>query len=493
MQNETDITNPTDKAIQLSSSGGSRGKRFLKDFGIYAIGNIGMKLITFLLVPLYTYFIDDPGEYGYFDVCLATCYLLLPLVTMQLRDGSFRFLVNNKDEQFRKQIISSVYNTLCLTFLLTIMIAFGVSLFYPIRCLWYTIAMLLVMCAYEVTIQIIRATNDNVTFVTTNLIASATTVVYAILFVAVFNMGIDGIFLSNILSKVTGLIIGEVRVSLFSRYFDFRLIDTDTLKKLWKYSLPLIPTSMLWWLTGFANRQYIMHFVGPEANGYYAVSARIMTMLFVLGTIFQQTWQEHAFKQYGTPEQDKTFSDIFNNFMYVFMTIGVVFIFAIKAIFPILIGPKYQFAVNLVYLMVLTNLGGSIGHFFGVAYECAKDTKRLIPAAVVNAGAIMTLSFFFVQQWGIYGVLFSTLTTSIFYYFYRYYDTRRYFTLKALPNLLVPLALLLISAVPFYYSPSIWIDMLWMAVALIISFIAMPGNTKRFAVNAIASKLKRKK
>ena len=33
-----------------------RGKQFLKSVGIYAVGNIGSKLITFLMIPLYTFF-----------------------------------------------------------------------------------------------------------------------------------------------------------------------------------------------------------------------------------------------------------------------------------------------------------------------------------------------------------------------------------------------------------------------------------------------------
>ena len=30
---------------------GSRSSKFVKDIGIYAIGNIGSKIITFLMVP----------------------------------------------------------------------------------------------------------------------------------------------------------------------------------------------------------------------------------------------------------------------------------------------------------------------------------------------------------------------------------------------------------------------------------------------------------
>ena len=72
----------------------NRGSKFLKDIGIYAIGNIGSKIITFMMVPLYTYFVHDTSDFGYYDVCLTVCFLRMPFVTLQLRDGAFRVLLD---------------------------------------------------------------------------------------------------------------------------------------------------------------------------------------------------------------------------------------------------------------------------------------------------------------------------------------------------------------------------------------------------------------
>ena len=43
----------------------TRAKKFVKDLGIYAVGNLGAKMITFLLIPLYTHYITDTADYGY--------------------------------------------------------------------------------------------------------------------------------------------------------------------------------------------------------------------------------------------------------------------------------------------------------------------------------------------------------------------------------------------------------------------------------------------
>ena len=121
----------------------------------------------------------------------------------------------------------------------------------------------------------------------TALSASVFTVVFAIVFVVVMRMGIDGIFLSNILSKIAALMLAEYRVSLFKRYLDFRCIDKKTLRELLAFSLPMLPTALCWWLISSSNRFFIMHYIGTDVNGLYAVAARMTTMLHVIGIIFQ--------------------------------------------------------------------------------------------------------------------------------------------------------------------------------------------------------------
>lgn len=472
---------------------GNRGKRFIKDFGIYALGNIGTKLITFMLVPLYTYFVDDPGDYGYFDMCLAACFLLMPIMTLQMRDGSYRFLVNNKDEAYRKRLISFVYKTLIGNIMLAILIATGMALLYPVRCLWYTVALLVTMSVFEVMIQMIRATNDNRAFVATTLTTSLITPVLAVAFVVVMKMGIDGIFLSNILSKVFGLAVGEARTGLFRKYLDLRHADTKLGKDLLKFSLPMIPTAVCWWLIGSSNRFFIKEYIGLEANGLYAVAARMTTMLHILGTIFQQAWQEHAFKQYHSPDRNSYFSSIFNNFIFFYVISAIAFVFVVKLVFPWLIGPNYQGAISYVYLLAVSTILGGMSGFFDIAYQCAKETKRSMPAVFVNAVAVLSLNFILVKPLGVYGVILSIIITYIFYFAYRFYDTRRYFAISVTPRLAVPILLLFVSAVPFYMTDNIWLNTAWAIIALVLSIMSLPRQAREFFSTMVLSKVHRKK
>ena len=127
-----------------------RGSKFLKDIGVYAIGNIGSKIITFLMVPLYTYFVHDKSDFGYYDVCLQVCLLLIPFVTLQLRDGAFRFLLDCDDTTQRKRIVTFVSRTLATTLTLSALVTILMALFTDIQYLGYVLGLLVAMSLQEV-------------------------------------------------------------------------------------------------------------------------------------------------------------------------------------------------------------------------------------------------------------------------------------------------------------------------------------------------------
>ena len=147
----------------------NRIDKFLKDIGIYAIGNLGSKLITFMLVPLYTHYITNTDEFGYYDICLTVIFLFIPFVTLQLRDGAFRFLLDCNTKRDKAQIVSFVYRTLITSISISAIIALIISFFIKVEYLWYSLLLLCVMSFYEVITQVTRGLGYTKVFVTTGI------------------------------------------------------------------------------------------------------------------------------------------------------------------------------------------------------------------------------------------------------------------------------------------------------------------------------------
>ena len=77
----------------------------LRNLGIYAVGSIGSRLMTFLLVPIYSFFIS-PSEFGYYDICFVVAMFAVPIISMQLRDGAFRYLLDATTDEERTKVVT---------------------------------------------------------------------------------------------------------------------------------------------------------------------------------------------------------------------------------------------------------------------------------------------------------------------------------------------------------------------------------------------------
>ncbi len=445
---------------------GSRGSKFLKDIGVYAIGNIGSKLITFLMVPLYTYFVHDTGDFGYYDVCLTVCMLLLPFVTLQLRDGAFRFLLDCSDERERNRIVTFVSRTMLSTMTISVLIAILLALFTNINYLGYVVGLLVAMSLQEVYSQVFRGLGNNRAFVMVGILAALGIGIFSILFVALLGWGIKGIFMANIIARVLALVLVESKVRLITRntrwHIDCRKAGRDIIR----YTLPLLPGSLCWWLTGSSDRLFITHFLGFDANGVYAVATRFTGIIYTLAIIFYQAWQETAILQYHSPDRDRFFSKMFNSYIFLLATILVGYAFLLKVNYGWLIADQYEESLNYIYPLGLSAVIFALAAFFDMGYQCAKDTPRTLPAIMLAALVNVVLNFVLIKPLGVFGVIVTQLVTYIVLFIYRWHDMRRYFALKIDRSIIVPVIIMLLSAIPFYYSHLAWLDIIYMIVAL---------------------------
>ena len=446
----------------------SRGSKFLKDIGVYAIGNIGSKIITFMMVPLYTYFVHDTSDFGYYDVCLQVCLLLIPFVTLQLRDGAFRFLLDCDDETRRRSIVSFVSRTLASTLLLSLLVTIVMTLFTDIHYLGYVFGLLLAMSLQEVHSQVFRGLGNNRAFVAVGILSALGIGVFSIILVAGLGWGIKGIFLANIFARILALVMVEARVHLLGRYTRWKISTREVGRDIVRYTLPLLPGSLCWWLTGSSDRMFIKFFLSLDVNGVYAVAIRFTGIISTLAIIFYQAWQETAILQYESPDRDRFFSKMFNSYIFLLSAILVGYVFMLKVNYGWLVAGEYQESLNFIYPLGVSAVIFAIAAFFDMGYQCAKDTKRTLPAIVLAAIVNVVFNFLLIKRLGVYGVIVTQLITYMVLVVYRWHDMKRYFVLKIDPRVIVPIVVIMLSAIPFYYSPSAWLDIAFMVVALAI-------------------------
>ena len=446
----------------------SRGSKFIKDIGVYAIGNIGSKLITFLMVPLYTYFVHDTSDFGYYDLCLNVCFLLMPFFTLQLRDGAFRFLLDCDDEEKRQRIVTFVSRTMLTTLSLAALLAIVMAMTTNIHYLGYALGLLIALSLQEVYSQVFRGLGNNRAFAATGILSALGIGVFSILFVAMMGMGIKGIFLANILARILALLIVESRVRLITRNTRWSLSARQVGRDIIRYTLPLLPGSLCWWLTGSSDRLFISHFLGLDINGVYAVAIRFTGIITTLAIIFYQAWQETAILQYNSPDRNRFFSKMFNGYIFLLSVILVGYVFMLKVNYGWLVADEYSESLNYIYPLAVSAVIFAIAAFFDMGYQCAKDTKRTLPAIVLAAIVNVLFNFALIKPLGVYGVIITQLITYVVLVTYRWFDMKRYFTLSINHRIAVPIAMILLSSIPFYLNSNPLIDIAFMILALVL-------------------------
>ena len=204
----------------------------------------------------------------------------------------------------------------------------------------------------------------------------------------------------------------------------------------------------------------------------YAVAVRFTGIIYTLAIIFYQAWQETAILQYHSPDRNRFFSKMLNSYVFLLALIFIGYVFALKVNYGWLVAHQYRESLNFIYPLGLSAVVFAVAAFFDMGYQCALDTKRTLPAIVLAAIVNVTLNFLLIKPLGVYGVILTQLITYLVLVTYRWFDMKRYFVLKIEPRTAIPVTAMLLSAIPFYYSHSMVVDILFaLAVVAVLAWL----------------------
>ncbi len=470
------------------STAQSRSSKMMKDMGIYAIGNLGSKVITFLMVPLYTYYVENTADFGYYDLCLTVVFLLMPLTTLQLRDGAFRFLIDSSSEESRKKVVTTTYKTLGATFLLSTLVTVGISSIFDVKYVWYVWALLVSMSVQEVVAQVFRGLGHNKAFVSVGILSAFFIGLFSLMFVVWLRMGIEGVFIANIFARFAAIGLVELKIQTLRHLFSVHTDIRPTAHAILKYSLPLLPGAFCWWLTGSSDRWFIQKYLGLEINGVYAVAVRFVSILQTLAFIFYQAWQETAILQYHSADRNKFFSQVLNSYIFIICILFVGFCFTLKMCYGWLVEANYQGSLPYLFPLAISTSLFAIVAYFDMGYQCAKDTKRTLPAIVLSAAVNVTLNFTLIRPFGVFGVAFTLIITYLVLVVYRWFDSKRYFTITLSRGIAAPIVIALATAVPFYLDTAFWQDALALLIAIGLMTVCCPRSIRKNLFDKIRAK-----
>lgn len=443
--------------------------KLLSNTLIFAIGTFGSKLMVFLLMPLYTRVLTT-ADYGVMDIIVNTSNMLLPLVMVSINDGIIRF---GLDRNSKKADVFSIG-------LATSLGGFLVFLcFYPAMkkiafisdYTWLVYLYIFAAAMQSVSAQFIRAMGLVRLFAFNGILNTLCTIVCNILFLVVFKLGINGYVLSVILANLISMAFLWWAGRLW-RFVKVRRLSKRTARQMIIYSLPLIPTTIMWSITNVSDRYLVTYFMGEAINGLYSVAYKLPTVISLISTIFTQAWQLSAIAESENEDRDKFYSDIFKSYQtVVFLAAGGILLL-IKPVTRILVSPAFFDSWEYTPFLVLSVVFSCFSNFYSSFYMATK--KNVMAMVTIFVGAVMNLvlNFWLIPIYGAQGAAFATFASYITVFFIRVVDTRRLVYLDIAPMRLIQnFALLLIQAVLLLKNPPhlFWFELITLTCMFLVN------------------------
>lgn len=402
-------------------------KRLIRNTGIIAIGNMSTKLVSFLLLPLYTSLLST-SEYGIQDYIATITMFCVPFITLLMDEGMFRFLIDCKTDGERKKVIS-----ISSVIILSGMVIFTIMAIPILVLLHYQFSVYFMLCVYSsmlstMTSALFRGLGKIEQYAIYNFALSVAKIVLNVFFIAILKMGLYGMLTAGILSGFTITTIFAFSNKLW-KYINLKEFDKAQAVRMIKYSIPLIPNKMSWSIINLSDRILVMNIIGSNAAGLFAISHKFPTLMDTVYGFFYQSWKESSariLQEDGAEEFYNTIYKYLKSFMYSIVVGMTAFM---PLVFYVLINEKFEKALVYVPILLLATYFSNISGFYGGIFTAHMDTKIMGTTTVAAAIINIIINFSLIWKFGLYAAAISTLLANLVVYLYRKAKVRKYVNL----------------------------------------------------------------
>jgi len=401
-----------------------------KNMFLFTISRFAPKILTFLLVPLYTSTLST-AEYGIGDIILTTASLLLPILTLSIGEAVLRFCFDKN--YTHQEVLSNTIYIFFKGFLLLLFFLIGIAqLQFFSEHTHYVVALGLIFFShglYDIISNFARGSDRITIMVEMSVVSTIATCGLNIALLLFFKLGIDGFLAAHYLGILITCGLGIVRLKLW-QFVKFSYLHSAKRKELVKFSVPLIFNKISWWVNNAASRYIVTWLLGIAANGIYTVSYKIPTILTTCTGVFASAWQISAIKEFDKNDSDHFIINLYNLYNAFLVLCCSALILLNIPIAKFLYAKDFFEAWKYVPPLLISFVFGGLTGFFGSLFIAVKDTKILTTSSIAGGIVNIVLTYLLTSiTHNAVGAAVATLVSNIVIWVIRAYIVRVYITL----------------------------------------------------------------
>lgn len=387
-------------------------RRLGKNTILVFIGNAGSKLISLFMMPFYTHWLSVE-DYGTTDIITIYVTLLMGIVSCCIAESIFIFPKSVEREK-QKIYFSSAVVFLILTLGVTAILFYTASAFLNnfhvhnsfADNLWLIYGMLVSMVIQQFAQQFTRSIDRMQVYSITGVVLTAFTALLAFLLIPLW--GVTG----YVVSMIGAYLLSALYSIIFSKgytYWSFRKISRSASIEMLKYSIPLIPNGVMWWLVSALNRPLMETYLGLHSIGIFAVSNKFPGILSMLFTVFATSWQISVLEEFGKKGYDVFFNRVFRTVVTGLLIISLLITLCSKLLINLFASNNFFEAWQYIPILVLGTVFSCISSLAGSNFSATRTSKYFFYSSVWGAVTAILFNFILIPLLDIWGVALSIM------------------------------------------------------------------------------------
>lgn len=424
---------------------GEKIKGLLKDTFIFALGNLGSKLILFLLVPVYTNYLTTE-EYGTAEFIFTISQLIVPILSVSIWEGIIRYGLK-KEEDYR-----DVLKTGLIVYLICSCVIMGITpvwKFYKPVSSWgiYVSFYSIGYIGNQIGLNYLRVKNKTKLFAIVSVFQTLILAIANIILLGKIKIGISGYLLANILSLFAANLLIYLAGDLFSDLKEGH-INSNLLKKMLIYSAPLVVNNISWWIIHSSDKIMIEAMLTGVELGLYTVATKMPSLINVFISIFTQAWGVSSIKEIENSNDATYYSIVFEVYGFLAFAASIGLSTIIKPFMNIYVGQSFTTAWCYVPLLLVAASFSAISSFFGSMLGAIQISKYTMYSTLVGGFFNVLLNYIFIQICGVWGAIIGTVIAYVVIAAMRMIYTLKYIYIKiAWKNIIGSASIAVIQAI----------------------------------------------
>lgn len=369
---------------------------------VFTLGNVGSKIISFLLVPLYTHYLTTT-EYGIADLVFTLAQILVPILTLMVSSGLFRYGLSN---DYRPEDVLCSSLVICIPGIVIMpFISFVLKLYEPItEWVWYLCLYVICQICSSLLLCYLKVKELNKQYALLSVLQTFLIAVLNIITIVIFKWGIRGYLFSSIVSSafvaLVSFFVGKIKIDIKKSHFDKKLTIVVAL-----YSAPLVLNELSWWIIHSCDKLMITHLIGSDCLGVYSIASRIPSFITVIVSIFSSAWGISTIKEYEETTDNTFYNSVFKAYSFINFLAAIMIISIVKIFMKVYVSDVFFEAWRYTPFLILSTVYASFCSFFGALYTALKKSISCMYSSLVGALINVLLNYYLIKGMGLLGAV----------------------------------------------------------------------------------------